>query len=255
MKQALISDVHGNLEALQAVLDDIEKQGVDEIICLGDTIGYGADSVACLDLVLESCSIVLAGNHEWAYRQGGTEDFHGLAADALEVARNQLDSEGATEDRNRRREAIQAMEFGLRRENHLYVHASPIDPVWDYVLPSYFEAEWSEEHLRAIFKHVDSLCFCGHSHCPCVITQDFACGWPREEDERFSLAQPMKYLINVGSVGQPRDRDPRACYALLENDVEILFRRIEYPIPRAQRKIYDTPGLHPFLAQRLAEGE
>lgn len=254
MKLAVISDVHGNLQALEAVLADIEKQKVDEIICLGDTVGYGADSPACLDLVLEHCSLVLGGNHEWALREGSTEDFHDMAAAAVEVAREQLETTGTRKQIQARNDFLDQLKYSEEHDGKLYVHGSPEDPVWDYILPSYFESEWNEEHLEKVFQAFDQFCFCGHSHCPCVITCDMACAWPNDQGSEFELHPDGSFLINVGSVGQPRDGDPRACYVILDGDEDLAFRRVKYPVEKAQKRILETEGLHPFLAARLGEG-
>ncbi len=255
MKIAVFSDVHGNLDALKAVLADIESQKVDEVICLGDTVGYGANSAECLDLVLEKSDLVLGGNHEWAIsEEGNTDDFHDMAAKAVRVAQKQLLEFGTPEQIKNRKAFLRNLKYSCDFNGRHYVHGSPANPIWDYILPSYFESEWDEKHIEGLFKTFDRFCFCGHSHCPCIITNDFACAWPNQQGDEFELHPDGSFLINVGSVGQPRDGDPRACYVILENDTDLAFRRIPYDIESAQKKILETDGLHPFLAARLTEG-
>lgn len=253
-KEAILSDVHGNWEALQAVLTDVDRHEPDRIVCLGDTVGYGPDSARCFDFLRRRSAIILAGNHEWGLQTGDATEFHGVAADALDVARAQLESRGSERTIEKRLADLDQIESSHEEGDVLYVHGSPLDPVWDYVIPSYIEEEWDREHLRRVFAKIRRVCFCGHSHFPCVITDEFDCWWPEDDTFTQELDPARRYLINVGSVGQPRDGDPRACYVLHADD-RVLFRRVPYAIETTQGKIERTDGLSDCLARRLETGD
>ncbi len=241
MKLALISDIHGNLEALSAVLDHIESEHVDRIHCLGDVVGYGSDPLACLELVSESCDIRLMGNHEYAILGlESTESYVQAARVSAEWTRKQL-----TEDKF-------ALIAGFEMEHvsdelHL-VHASPFEPdLWHYIL-SPEEAAMAFEHFRG------SICFHGHSHLP-LIFSEVPGSLPRQKiGHSFFPDEENRYLVNIGSVGQPRDNDPRACYVTFDTDErEVTYHRAEYDIKTAQQKMAQAQ-LPEMLIHRLSVG-
>jgi predicted phosphodiesterase len=246
--KALISDIHSNLEALEAVLDDIRQQKVEEIYCLGDIVGYGPNPRECVDLVMQ-CKIVLLGNHD----QGAMFDpdgFNPSAERAIFWTRAQLESPAEERQKKERRwEFLAERPRTHREEGFLYVHGSARNPLNEYVFP---EDIYNQRKMERIFALVDRYCFQGHTHVPGIFTESLQFHSPDEIDYVYQL-NGRKTLCNVGSVGQPRDGDWRACYVLLDNDT-IRYRRVEYDIDATVRKIYDIPDLENFLGDRLRDG-
>lgn len=248
MKRALISDIHSNLEALQAVLEDIRQQEVDEIYCLGDIIGYGPNPRECIDLIMK-CDMCLLGNHD----QGALfdpEGFNSGAERAIFWTREQLESPGGDPEQNARRWDFLGELPRSRRENGMmFVHGSARNPLNEYVFP---EDIYNQRKMEKIFSIVEHVCFQGHTHVPGVFTEGLKFLSPEEMGHQYRLTDE-KSMFNVGSVGQPRDGDPRACYVILEDD-QITYRRVEYPVDTTVQKIYDTPELDNFLGDRLRDG-
>jgi predicted phosphodiesterase len=241
MRLALISDIHGNLEALTAVLEDVEKQSVDKIHCLGDVVGYGSDPVACLKLVIQNCDIRLMGNHEYVVLGLESMEFYTYVAQtAAEWTRKQLSDY----------EFSLISDFEMERtvdDLHL-VHASPFKPEqWHYIL-SPEEAALAFEHLK------ENICFHGHSHIPLVFSE-VPDSQPRQKIGHSFIPSPEnRYLINIGSVGQPRDNDPRACYVTFDAvEREVTYHRVEYDIKSAQKKMAQAQ-LPEMLISRLSSG-
>ncbi|MDX6591630.1 MAG: hypothetical protein QOJ13_826 [Gaiellales bacterium] len=241
MRAAIISDVHGNLPALQAVLSAIEHDDVSEIWCVGDLVGYNAHPEACTRAVLELAEICLAGNHDLVVN--GRLDMSVFAHDAAAAAvwsRQVLTEEALDMLR-------QLSPSGERAGVALY-HGSPRDPVWEYVL----DARTAEQCLAV---QGADLALIGHSHVPLAYTQgpgDRALGGYAEPGT-VELGDG-RWLVNPGSVGQPRDGDPRAAYLLLDLDRgAATWRRVPYDIAAAQQAILEA-GLPPSLAARLGEG-
>jgi predicted phosphodiesterase len=257
VKRAIISDVHGNLEALEAVLADIDRQGVDGVICLGDIVGYGPNPCECAKLVRDRCSVVILGNHD----QGALFDpdgFNAGAERAIRWTRNQID----LHDRLPRNAAAQICDFlGELSRNHLederglmFVHGSARRPLDEYVFPEDIYNPLKMEH---IFELVPRYCFQGHTHIPGVFTTspEFTSpGVPAGETEVAIDLPGGKAMVNVGSVGQPRDEDPRSCYVILEDDKRVRFRRIAYPFDKTRAKIHAIADLDNFLGDRLSQG-
>jgi predicted phosphodiesterase len=246
--KALISDIHSNLEALEAVLQDIKQHDVQEIYCLGDIVGYGPNPRECVDLVMP-CKVVLLGNHD----QGAMFDpdgFNPSAERAIFWTRAQLES--PTDDRQkkeRRWEFLAERPRTHREDNFLYVHGSARNPLNEYVFP---EDIYNQRKMERIFALVDRYCFQGHTHVPGIFTESLQFHSPDEIDFVYRL-NGRKTLCNVGSVGQPRDGDWRACYVLLDGET-IRYRRVEYDIDTTVKKIYDIPDLENFLGDRLRDG-
>jgi len=256
VKRAIISDIHGNLEALQAVLEDIERERVDAITCLGDIVGYGPDPCACARLVQQRCGLVILGNHD----QGALFDpdgFNVRADRAIRWTRGQLE----VHDRLPRNASDQISDFlGELPRSHVegdvqFVHGSPRRPLDEYVFP---EDVYNQLKMMHIFELVGRYCFQGHTHIPGIFTTapDFVSpAVPRSDTEVCLPLPPDKAMINVGSVGQPRDGDPRACYVILEDERQVRFRRIDYPWAETARKIHAIPDLDNFLGDRLEKGQ
>lgn len=240
LRYAIVSDVHGNLEALRAVLADAAPRA-DALVCLGDTVGYGADPVACVETIATRARIILGGNHEWAV--AGRLDprwFNPYARAAVEWTVEQLDEP--------HRAWLGALPLVSQVAGATLVHASPERPeAWDYVVTP-------EDGFAALGACATPWCFIGHSHLPGVWSLGPDGARHRPGAGRL-VAQPgVRYLVNVGSVGQPRDRDRRAAYAVWDAERGLVeIRRVAYDVAEARRKIV-TAGLPRFLADRLAAG-
>jgi diadenosine tetraphosphatase ApaH/serine/threonine PP2A family protein phosphatase len=254
--RAILSDIHSNLEALQAVLADIARQGVDTIYCLGDVVGYGPNPCECLDLVMQKCQVVLLGNHDQAVLGDPVGyAFNPTARRAILWTRQQL--EGAGGDCGT---AVRRLEFLAERplwhyeDGLLFVHASPCNPLNEYVFPQDVD---DPEEMERLFEAVQRCCFVGHTHMPGVFTEEphadpYDFRNPEQLDGVYRLTR-RKALVNVGSVGQPRDGDPRACYILLGSDA-VRFRRVEYDLERTIRKMDAIPTLAGRPGDRLRVG-
>ena len=248
VKRAIVSDIHGNLEALEAVLADIANHGITEIYSLGDVIGYGPNPRQCIDKVMEF-DVCILGNHD----QGALFDPEGFssgAEHALFWTRQQLESPGDDPEQNERRwDFLLELPRNHRENGLMFVHGSARNPLSEYVFP---EDVYNARKIERIFSLIQGHCFQGHTHVPGVFTEDGRFHSPGEMDSVFELGS-RKTMINVGSVGQPRDHDPRACYVLLE-DRRVTFRRVEYPLETTVAKIHAVPELDDFLGDRLREG-
>lgn len=248
MKRALISDIHSNLEALNAVLADIRALGIEEVFCLGDIVGYGPNPRECIDLAMK-CKLCLLGNHD----QGALFDPEGFntgAERAIFWTREQLEQYGgSTADGHRRWDFLGELPRNYQEGPLLFVHGSARNPLNEYIFP---EDIYNRRKMEKIFALIPQHSFQGHTHVPGVFTEDLRFFSPEEIEGQFRLGQ-QKTMINVGSVGQPRDGDPRACYVVLEDEL-VRFRRVEYPVEETIRKIYDIPELDNFLGDRLRDG-
>lgn len=248
MKRAIVSDIHGNLEALEAVLDDAASMGVADIYCLGDMVGYGPNPSECIDRVMTFGACVL-GNHD----QGALFDPEGFSAGAERAifwTRDQLESlSGDEEQRLRRWNFLCELPRTLREDGFLYVHGSARNPLNEYVFP---EDVHNPRKLEKVFALIEKYSFQGHTHVPGIFTEDGRFLRPDQVGGLYKLDED-KVMVNVGSVGQPRDGDPRSSYAILEDQV-VHFRRVEYPFAVTAQKIYDIPELDNFLGDRLREG-
>jgi diadenosine tetraphosphatase ApaH/serine/threonine PP2A family protein phosphatase len=246
--KAIISDIHSNFEALQAVLQDIAQHNVPEVYCLGDVVGYGPNPRECVDLVMQ-CKVVLLGNHD----QGAMfdpEGFNPPAERAIFWTRAQLESPGENRQaRERRWDFLAERPRTFRENSYLFVHGSARNPLNEYVFP---EDIYNQRKMERIFALVEKYCFQGHTHVPGIFTENLQFHSPEEVEYAYQL-DGRKTLCNVGSVGQPRDGDWRACYVLLDNDT-IRFRRVEYDIETTIKKIYAIPDLENFLGDRLRDG-
>ena len=282
MRRALISDIHGNLEALEIVLGDIKAQGITEIFCLGDIIGYGPNPRECIDLVMENCSVALLGNHD----QGALFDPDGFnigAERAIFWTRQQLESSTDRDNNEKRWGFLGELPRTHRHNQFLFVHGSPRNPLSEYIFP---EDIYNQRKMERLFQLVEHYCFQGHTHVPGVFTENYQFFSPEEIDHEYTLGEG-KLMINVGSVGQPRDGDPRACYVILEDGrdpktsfdtvicnyedvagasdssvgpplnggpIRVNFRRLPYDFEKTIKKIYEVSELEPFLGDRLRQG-
>jgi len=248
MKRAILSDIHGNLEALEAVLADIADQDVSEVICLGDIVGYGPNPLECIDHAMQFDFCIL-GNHD----QGALFDpmgFSSGAEDAIFWTRLQLETvNGNAEQQQRRWQFLATLPRTLQHDDFLFVHGSPRNPLNEYVFP---EDVYNQQKIERIFSLIPQYCFQGHTHVPGIFTDDSQFHTPGELDSHFELGA-QKLMINVGSVGQPRDLVPDSCYLLVE-DKQLEFRRVCYPVQTTVEKIYSIDALDNFLGDRLQQG-
>ena len=248
MKRAVISDIHSNLEALTAVLADIKAQGISEVFCLGDVVGYGPNPRECIDLVMH-CKVCLLGNHD----QGALFDPEGFntgAERAIFWTRQQLENPGGSPAAAARRwDFLGELPRHFQDGRYLFVHGSARNPLNEYVFP---EDIYNRRKMEKIFALVEHYSVQGHTHVPGVFTEDLRFLSPDEINYEHRLGE-CKAMVNVGSVGQPRDGDPRACYVVLEDDL-VHFRRVGYPFEETVRKIYEIPELDNFLGDRLRDG-
>ncbi|MEM9236409.1 MAG: metallophosphoesterase family protein [Verrucomicrobiota bacterium] len=236
---AIFGDIHANLEGLDAVLEDAVEQGCNDYICMGDVVGYNADPVACLEKVRAMDCPVVKGNHdEDASGTHSLETMNPVAATALEWTREQLSEEQRT--------WLRRLRMVRQIEDFTVVHSTLDQPAnWNYVT-NRFDA------MSNFSYQFTQVCFHGHTHVPRVYIKDEKV--QEVPAESVAIEPGSKYFINVGSVGQPRDGDWRAAYAIYDLDHKlVVFRRIDYDIETTQRKIRDA-GLPEMLADRLADG-
>ncbi len=249
MKRAVISDIHGNLEALDAVLAHIASQGIEEIFCLGDIIGYGPNPCECLDRIIDVCAICLLGNHD----QGAMfdpEGFNSGAERAIFWTRNQLENATGPRDQiDLRWDFLGTLPRVHRDDPWLYVHGSPRNPVNEYVFP---EDIYNQKKMEKLFGLINKASFQGHTHVPGVFLESLEFITPEQTNHVFEY-RDEKFMVNVGSVGQPRDGDPRSCY-IVQEDNKLTFHRVEYDNAKTAEKIYQTPDLDNFLGDRIKEG-
>jgi len=249
VKRALISDIHGNLEALRAVLADIDSQDISEIVCLGDIIGYGPNPCECLDLVMKRCAITILGNHDQA-ALFDPDGFNPVALQAIYWTRDKLDSGPASES-NRRWDFLGTLPRLHKAEPFMFVHGSSRGPTNEYVFPEYV---YDQRKMEILFARIEHYSFQGHTHLPGVFTTQCEFLTPEECNYEYQLG-PEKMMVNVGSVGQPRDEDRRSCYVVLDDEsMKIEFRRIEYDVEKTAQKIYDEPDLANMLGDRIKLG-
>ena len=243
MRIAILSDVHGNLPAFEAVLGDVEDESVEEVWCLGDLVGYGAQPDDCVQLARDRCDLNLAGNHDLVVT--GDIPISDFSASAATAAR--WTQETIAEETMAFLKGLEPADPG--REPALY-HASPRDPVWEYVLSTW----QADECLDIMDARVAAV---GHSH--------VALWFSRDDEGNMSGATAVaggtqdlsvgRWLVNPGGVGQPRDGDPRAAWLLLDTSTWTAeWRRVEYPIEEAARAIEEA-GLPAVLAERLYSGQ
>ena len=238
---AVLGDIHANLDALEAVLADCREQGVTDYLCTGDVVGYNARPHECLEIVRGlGCPLVMGNHDHYVSSRQNLEDFNPHAAAVIEWTRKQLSQEET--------DYLQGLPFVVTRMGVTLVHATMDDPEsFGYV----FDHLQAEAH----FSHqVTPLCFHGHTHCPMIYEKQIGAVY-RIDAQDFRLPVGRKYFVNVGSVGQPRDGDPRAAYVLYDPLARtIRFRRVEYDVAAAQAKVREA-GLPERLAERLALGQ
>ncbi len=251
---AIISDVHANLEALTAVIDDIRGQGVRTIYNLGDTTGYGPDPTACIDLVDAACSTILCGNHDYAV-MFDAEGFNPIAKKSVDFHRKVLKPPPDNDDEEMqwRWEWLSGLEPMFEGPGFEAMHASPRQPITEYVLPS--DPEMDPIKISDIFSAMSQhIAFVGHTHFPGVLEENSETFLMLPTiNNRYEIDDGVRAIINVGSVGQPRDRNPKSCY-LIYDGVSVTYRRVEYDVEKTVHKILSQPEIHPASGLRLRDG-
>jgi len=241
MRVAVVSDVHANLPALEAVLAEVDAAGVDEVWCLGDIVGYGPDPGACVEIIRDRCAVSLSGNHDLgAIGAIPIDDFNPYAAEANLWTGSVLSRDD--------RAWLGSLPARAARRGVTLAHGSPREPVWEYVL--------SEPVALASFGCFETQwCLVGHSHVPLVIVEPGPGGTlTAVQGSGGPVEPPGRAIINPGSVGQPRDGDPRAACAVYDTDAATLtHHRVPYDIERTQVKMASV-GLPDALAVRLSFG-
>lgn len=253
MRTAIISDIHANLEALQAVLAHIDQQKVDRIICLGDILGYGPNPVECVDLVAERCEWSLLGNHDFGALYEPT-NFNQAAEQAAYWTRAQFEAEPDSAKAATRWEFLGRLRVRVTFGSFLCVHGSPRRPINEYLFPE--DAINSPVKMQQIFDRVEKYCLVGHTHVPGVFTDEPDFYPPDDLQGVYKLNNGEKAIINPGSVGQPRDMDPRSSYCILDEAPEprVEFFRLDYDVDAVVEKIHNIPQLSDWLGERLKEG-
>lgn len=232
MLTAVISDIHANLEALTRALEVIDELKADEIISLGDVVGYGPDPDACVALIRQRCNVVLLGNHDQAaLHTDAAANFNNFAKQAVLWTAEHLSDENKT--------YLSNLPYTYKRDNILFVHATPMNPEkWHYI--------FTHEEAQKQFMHFnENICFVGHTHFPGIYSNSPLAKKINKEDQ---------FIINVGSVGQPRDGNYRISFGLFD-DVEWNYKhvRAEYDVTTTFNKIKNN-GLPVYLAERLIQG-
>jgi diadenosine tetraphosphatase ApaH/serine/threonine PP2A family protein phosphatase len=269
---AVISDIHANAEALRTVLADIDRRGISRIICLGDIVGYGPDPLECVDLVRERCAWSLMGNHDFGVLYEPT-NFNPGAESAAFWTREQFARERDEKQLAQRYDFLGKLRVRVVDSPPglpipiLAVHGSPRRPINEYIFPD--DAINQPDKMESIFEKVDRVCIVGHTHVPGVFTDepDF---YPPDElgEGGYKFREGEKAVINVGSVGQPRDGDPRASYAIIYGPGEgnghvspaagplggVEFVRVPYNIDVTANKIRAVAELSDWLGERLYDG-
>jgi predicted phosphodiesterase len=236
---AIIGDIHGNLHALSAVLKEVRQAGVDRVLCVGDLVGYGAHPAECMQLVREMQMLTVGGNHDWAVAgKVSIQYFNADARDSVEWTREHLCEEEIKE--------LTATDLVAITEDVTLVHSTLFAPEeFDY-MQTLFDVQLSFKHLQT------GICFCGHSHVPVMLLngESVECFLTPE----LELSNGQQAIVNVGSVGQPRDLDPRACYVLYDSALrKVTMRRAEYDVHAASESILQA-GLPITNARRLVLG-
>jgi diadenosine tetraphosphatase ApaH/serine/threonine PP2A family protein phosphatase len=241
MLYGIFSDIHSNYEALSQVFSSMEKYGVERRICLGDIVGYGAESLECIDAVRKQANVCLLGNHDSvAAGMESAEKFNQFAKKAIEWTQDLLSKED--------KEFLRSLPYMHREANACFVHASPRSPSeWVYV-SSLDEAADSFDFFG------EDFCFIGHTHNPVFVCQNTKGAFRVIENREYTLKEDERLLVNVGSVGQPRDRNSQASWCFFDSEkkwVEIV--RVPYDIDKTQKRMQDA-DLPDFLIKRLSEG-
>lgn len=243
---AIISDLHSNLEAVLAVLKDIEKESIQNIYCLGDVIGYGPNPNELLRLI-KNFKFTILGNHDEAVLNGKElENFNPIAAEAVlwtkdEIFYPNVSKELSDENRN----YLQKMKKMVIEDSFLFAHGSALNNM-KYIM-NYFDAI---ESFRFMEQNNINVCFVGHSHKPGIFQEGNVNMIPFDAEDFYSINKDSRMIVNAGSVGQSRDNIWKACYVVVDGN-RFFYRRVEYDVDKTIRKIYKIERLNNYLGNRL----
>ncbi len=243
MRYAIIADIHSNLAAFAAVLDDIARRGgVEELWCLGDVVGYGPDPHQCIELLRQHNHICVAGNHDWAaIGKIDTSYFNPAAAAACHWTAQQLSLADV--------HFLESLPLILEQGDFTLAHGSPREPIWEYLLSTAIA-------LENFSCFPSPFCLVGHSHVPLVFEYDEtgACSLSEFADNAALALAESRLIINPGGIGQPRDGDPRASYAIYDSEARsVTHYRVPYDIAATQSRMMEHE-LPPSLVRRLSYG-
>ncbi len=254
--KAIVSDIHANVAAWEAVKKDIQSHNVTEIISLGDLVGYGPEPLEVIDVAMDF-TVNLMGNHDEAviFEPVG---FNYRALTAIRWTKKALESGFFGIKNKKRMSFLKSLKLRHQENGCLFVHGSPREPTTEYILKGdALSAHQGQPQALAkmedIFSQFENLCVVGHTHIPCVIGEDHSYRSEKDLDYKFTPEKGKKYVLNVGSVGQPRDRDTRACYVLWD-DNKFIWRRVEYDLSVTAKKIRALKELDDYNADRLEQG-
>src|SRR5689334_21830505 len=278
---AIVSDIHGNLEAFTTVLEEIQRRGIEHVVCLGDVVGYGPNPMECLDLVMTRTRASLMGNHDFAVFYEPF-NFNTGAEQACFWTRQQFENDPDSTRKAQRWQFLGNLPVRLRTNEFVAVHASPRRPINEYIFPD--DIYTNPGKFVSIFERFERLCFVGHTHVPGVFLEGPDFYSPDELDYKFELTDE-KAIINVGSVGQPRDRDPRSSFVVVHTGHDVTFEgnanggsgdeggggppkpqpapvaggyiefvRLPYDVDSTVRKVEQIAELDNFLGTRLLDG-
>jgi len=247
-KVAIVSDIHGNLEALEQVLVDIRALEIERIICLGDIVGYGPNPKECIDAAMRF-DVNIMGNHEEAILfEEKMTNFNVKARQAINWQRSMLMEPADNRNNHTRWDFIGTLQPKYEEGGNLFVHGSPRDPIHEYLFPAMAET------LADDFNMFENVCFIGHTHIPGIFTPELRHLSPEDADNKYQVMS--KAIINVGSVGQPRDGNNQACYVVYEaSESTVVFRRVPYDYEKTLNKIRNVEQLDDSLGERLALGK
>ncbi|MBM3246828.1 MAG: metallophosphoesterase family protein [Candidatus Omnitrophica bacterium] len=241
MRYGIFADVHSNLEALDAVIEAYKNEAIDRYLCVGDLVGYAVNPRECIKKVKALAAATVAGNHDWAsVGLFSFENFNPLAKEALFWTKTRLDEE--------ERSHLESLKLVYKNQDLTLVHGTLDNPAgFGYMSNGYI----AEETFRIL---ETNICFIGHTHCPGVFIKNPAEGIVSRQEESLDIEPGNSYIINVGSVGQPRDGDPRAAYCIYDTARKrIQIKRVDYDAQATRKKIVDL-GLPEFLGDRFILG-
>jgi len=241
MRYGIFSDIHSNLEALNAVVDAYKKESIDKYLCVGDVVGYAANPKECIEIVKNLVNVTCAGNHDWASVNLFSVDyFNPTAKDAIFWTRRNLEDS----DRN----FLESLKLVYNNENLTLVHGT-LDNPGDF---NYMTDSFIAERTFGLLE--TNICFVGHTHAVGIFIKDKSSRIHYRQDGSIDIDPENKYIVNVGSVGQPRDSNPKAAYCIYDTDKkEVQIKRIDYDIQTARKKIIDA-ALPKCLGDRLLSG-
>ena len=251
---ALVSDLHSNLEALEAVLKDLAPRNAARVYCLGDVVGYGPNPNEVIDHA-RKFDLTILGNHDEAVT-GMPLGFNPLAKEVIEWTREELrPTLLSARVKKDRWNFLERLPTTHRENDILYVHGSPRQPTTEYILKTDVQSLLGEvpPKIRDIFERFPWVCIVGHTHEPGVITQDGRFLTPEDLGYEYHFERNRKYIVNPGSVGQPRDGDVRSSYATLDGDV-IRWHRVNYDIDAVVSRIKAHARIDDRLGDRLTRG-